>query len=223
MTGHTPETHRRIREGQKSNLNTYHHPEEKISQLERLSEHIHGNILEIFGGMGNLTKWYEGHGLVTPMTKETTGDSFQYIYALRAERKKYDWIDIDSYGYPDKFFPVIFEMMKEKCGLVFTFPQVGTNCLNGITQQHFSTFYYNPTPTIGDVVGRITDWALREWYLASLLDVVKIKRIYRYAFICQRIKATEMTFTRNRPDAKEYKNDKISRQSNPTLFEEDCH
>jgi len=198
MAGHTAQSHKRTRKEQKSNADIFHHPVQKIAQLEKLEGFIKGDILEVFGGQGNLTEWYNRHGSVTALTKEETGDSFQYIYNLRADRKKYDWIDIDSYGYPDRFFPVVFEMMKPECGLIFTFPQIGVNCHNGISQQHMSTFYGNPTPTIGDVVGKITDWALREWYLAGLIDVVKIDRIYRIAFYNKRVKATEMCNVRNR-------------------------
>ena len=131
------------------------------------------------------------------MTREDFGDSFDAIYKLRGAKKKYDLIDIDSYGYPDRFFPVVFEMMKPECLLVFTFPIVGINCLNGIAEQHFYTFY-RCKPTIGDVVGRITDWALREWIITSLRDVVKIMRIYRFVFYCRRVTATEMCNVRNR-------------------------
>lgn len=200
MTGHSANTHKRIRKNQRDNIDAYHHPVEKMAQLEAIKEYVGGEILEVFAGKGNLTEWYKERGNVTAMTKEETGDSFEYIYKLRSDRKKYNWIDIDSYGYPDKFFPLVFEMMKKKCGLVFTFPQIGINCHNGINQQHFSTFYGNPSPTIGDVVGRITDWALREWYLASLIDVRKIDRIYRVVFICRRMKSTVMTNVRNRED-----------------------
>ena len=112
------EKHIKVRKSQAQNKDTHHHPEEKIKQLETLP--VSGEILEVFGGKGNLTKWYEAKGNVTSMTKETTGDSFHAIYQLRAERKKYDVIDVDGYGYPDKFFPVVFEMMKPKCLLIFT-------------------------------------------------------------------------------------------------------
>ena len=198
MYGHTPKSHKETRENQKANSDKYHHPTEKLAQLEELSPKISGDILEVFGGKGNLTGWYSERGKVTALTKETTGDSFHYIYKLRAARKKYHWIDIDGYGYPNRFFPVIFEMMRPEAGLIFTFPQIGVNVHNGITQQHFSNFYGNPSPTIGDVVGKITDWAMREWIMASLLDVKKIARIYRIAFWCRRVKATEMTNVRNR-------------------------
>jgi len=194
MVGHSAKTHKTTRLKQSLNADEYHHPQEKASQLDTLN--VHGDILEVFAGKGNLTSYYEKRGNLTSFKKED-GNSFDMIYELRFKKKKFDFIDIDSYGYPDKFFPVVFEMMKEKCTLVFTFPIVGINCLNGISQQHFYTFYRN-IPSIGDVVGAITDWALREWYLVSLIDVVKIKRIYRFAFDCKRVKATEMCNVRNR-------------------------
>lgn len=198
--GHTKESHKITRTLQRLNHDTYHHPKEKLKQLNELKPYIHGNILEVFAGQGNLTEFYKEHGKVTPMTQEETGSSFDAIYKLRSEKKKFDVIDIDSYGYPDKFFPIVFELMHESCLLIFTFPIVGVNCLNGIIEQHFLTFYKN-IPSIGDVCGVITDLALREWILPQLIDIRKIKRIYRFAFLCSRKKSTEMCFVRNRADA----------------------
>ena len=195
--GHSPEKHKEIRKGQKENLDKYHHPDEKINQLEEFKHGIYGNILEVFGGKGNLTKWYEQYGNVDSIKKEEH-NSFDYIYTLRGLKKKYDLIDIDSYGYPDKFFPIVFEMMRDRCLLVFTFPIVGVNCLNGITEQHFINFWRSHRPTIGDVTGVLTDFALRNWYLISLQDVKRIDRIYRFVFECKRVKATEMCNVRNR-------------------------
>lgn len=200
--GHSPESHKETRKGQKDNIDKYHHPEEKMKQLDNYHKYILGkDILEVFGGQGNLTEYYNKvgyNGSVTSLTKDTTGDSFDYIYKLRGEKKKYGVIDIDSYGYPDKFFPVVFEMMKDECLLVFTFPIVGVNCLNGITEQHYINFWRSDRPTIGEVTGVLTDFALRNWYLISLLDVMKIDRIWRFVFLCKRVKATEMCNTRNR-------------------------
>lgn len=198
MTGHTAKTHKEIRLKQKSNHSDYHHPKEKIIQLESLSDYIYGDILEVFAGRGNLTEYYQVKGNVTPMTKEEFGDSFDAIYKLRGEKRKFDVIDIDSYGYPDLFFPVVFEMMKDKCLLIFTFPIVGVNCLNGITEQHHINFWRSDRPTIGDVVGVLTDMGLRTWVLPQLVDVRKIKRIWRMAFLCEKKKATEFCNVRNR-------------------------
>ena len=163
---------------------------------------IKGDILEIFAGGGNLTKYYKKYGKVTAMTKEEFGDSFDEVYRLRADRKKFNVIDIDSYGYPDLFFPVVFEMMKKESLLIFTFPMVGVNCLNEMMEQHFVTFWRSMRPSIGDVTGILTDMALRNWYVVSLIDIMKIKRIWRFMFYCKRISAPEMCNSKNQPDKK---------------------
>lgn len=194
--GHSAKSHKKTRKDQALNAIDYHHPEEKIRQLEKFKQYLKGEILEVFAGQGNLSKFYQRFGNVTAITKEL-GNSFDYIYVLRGEKQKFNVIDIDSYGYPNRFFPVVFEMMRPECLLVFTFPILGVNCFNGITEQHFYNFY-RCKPSIGDVVGRITDWALREWIITSLLDIQKIKRIYRFVFLCKRAKATELCNVRNR-------------------------
>ena len=203
MIGHTAVTHKLTRMGQVSNVERYHHPVEKIEQLENLSEYIKGDILEVFAGQGNLTEWYQQMGTVTPMTKAEFGSSFDAIYVLRGAKKKYSVIDIDSYGYPDLFFPIIFEMMKDECLLVFTFPIVGVNTLNGIVEQHFINFWHTDRPTIGSITGVLTDMALRNWFILSLVDVKKIKRIWRLAYLCNRHKATELCNVKNRKITRE--------------------
>ena len=199
--GHTPEKRRQQRLFKKANVDEYHHPDEKIEQLERLRpliEYGKCEVLEVFAGQGNLTEWYEANTKrVTPMSRQTTGDSFHEIYRIRADRKKFDIIDIDSYGYPSRFFPVVFEMMKDRAMLVITFPVVGVACLNGITEQHFINFYRSARPTIGDVTGILTDMGLREWIQVSLHEVRKIKRIYRMVFLCRKEKATEFCNVKN--------------------------
>ncbi len=198
MTGHTSETHKRIRKNQSLNKDDYHHPLEKINQLKKFNFN-NLKILELFAGKGNLSKYYNSISQeVLSLSKETTGDSFDYIFKLRFEKKKFDLIDIDGYGYPDKFFPVVFDCLKDKSYLVFTFPVVGVNCLNGITEQHYINFWRSNRPTIGDIVGCITDFSLRNWQLAKLIDVVKIKRIWRFIFLIEKQKATELCHVRNK-------------------------
>lgn len=192
------EKHQIVRAAQSNNADSHHHPVEKMLQLDELKNYIYGDILEVFGGQGNLTKYYSKLGKVTPLTKETTGDSFDYIYKLRAENKLYDVIDIDSYGYPSKFFPVVFEMIKDEGLLIFTFPVLGVQCVNGIVEQHFINFWGSARPTIGDVTGKVTDFALREWKIASLISVRKIKPIWRLAFLVKQEKATLFCNVRNR-------------------------
>ena len=88
-------------------------------------------------------------------------------------------------------------MIKDNGLLIFTFPIVGVNCLNGIQEQHFITFWRSSRPTIGDVTGILTDMSLRNWILLELKDVVKIDRIYRFVFKCKKLKATDMTNVKN--------------------------
>lgn len=198
MVGHTAASHRATRQKQKQNRDEYHHPAEKIAQLQKFSHFIKGEILEIFAGQGNLSAYYKNLGKVEAMTKETHGDSFHSIYKLRAAKRKFNVIDVDSYGYPSKFFPVVFEMMKPECLLVITFPVMGVNCLNGIMEQHFINFWRSARPTVGDITGILTDMSLREWRHLSLLDAQKIKRIWRMVFSCKRIKATDWCNVRNK-------------------------
>ena len=192
------EKHIKVRIAQATNKDSHHHQKEKIEHLNIVKEHIYGDILEVFGGQGNLTSYYRTLGNVTSMTKQTHGDSFHSIYKLRAERKSYDVIDIDGYGYPSKFFPVVFEMIKDEGLLIFTFPVIGVQCVNGIVEQNFVNFWGTTRPTIGDIVGKITDYSLREWKLATLLSVRKIKPIWRFAFLIKREKATLFCNVRNR-------------------------
>ena len=74
--------HKKLRILQKNNADSHHHPQEKILQLEKFEKHIYGEILEVFAGAGNLTKYYEKLGKVTALKKEVTGDSFEFIYKL---------------------------------------------------------------------------------------------------------------------------------------------
>ena len=93
--------------------------EEKYTNYGIRTAHLWGYIRGVWGS-GQSYKTLRELGDVI-FTKETTGDSFEYIYKLRAENRLYDVIDIDSYGYPSKFFPLIFEMIKDEGLLIFTF------------------------------------------------------------------------------------------------------
>ena len=198
ITSENSKTHERLRDRQESNLDSHHHPIEKIAQLENFSEFLSGDILELFSGKGNLTKFYSEYGNVHACTKETTGDSFKYVYKLAANNKKFNVIDIDGYGLPSSFMDIVFKLMKPECLLILTFPVVGVQCVNGIFEQHYVNHWKSSRPTTGDIVGCTTDFGLRHWFLPKLIDVVKINKIWRIIFLCNRIKATEMTNTRNR-------------------------
>ena len=199
MTGHTAVSHKRIRKLQSANKDEYHHPLEKVKQLKKFENLLKNkSILEVFAGQGNLTKYYKSVcNSVISMTKESYGNSFDSIYKFKVDKRKFDIIDIDSYGYPDKFFPIVFDLLKDNGVLIFTFPIVGVNCLNGITEQHFINYWKSSRPTVGDVVGCITDLGLRNWQLSRLINITKIKRIWRFIFFVEKQKATNFCNTKN--------------------------
>ena len=192
------EKHDRLRSKQNDYLDSHHHPQEKIQQLIKLDKYIHGDILELFAGQGNLSKHYEQKGKLYKCTKEITGDSFQHLFELINNKKTFDVIDIDSYGYPSQFMDNVWHVMKPKSLLILTFPVMGVQCINGIVEQHFINFWRSARPSTGDVVGAVTDYGLKYWYLPKLIDIVKIKPIWRYVFECERVKATEFCSTKNR-------------------------
>ena len=190
--------HERLRIKQSDYLDSHHHPQEKLKQLNKVDDYIYGDILELFAGQGNLSDHYKQKGNLYQCTKENTGDSFQHLFELINNKKHFDVIDIDSYGYPSQFMDNVWHVMKPTSTLIITFPVMGVQCINGIVEQHFINFWRSARPSTGDVVGAITDYGLKYWYLPKLVDVVKIKPIWRFVFECVRVKATEFCTTKNR-------------------------
>ena len=67
----------------------------------------------MFAGQGNLTNIYKAYGDVIPYDKKylKTGDSFLEYHRLIADKKKFDIIDLDPYGFPNRFFPDVFYLL----------------------------------------------------------------------------------------------------------------
>jgi hypothetical protein len=204
----TNKTYRAIRHDitrtkQKLNANEVHHPDEKIEQIQCALNYEFGleeiSILELFAGQGNLTKIYEKFGIVDAYDKKylKTGDSYLVFHKLIAEKKKYDVIDIDPYGFPNRFFPDIFLLIEN--GIMFiTMPKPYVNILNGITQLHLTSYYGKQNPTESEIIERIKLWGICHWRHLDLLDSKNLKSVWRFAFKVKKVKATEYTGVRNR-------------------------
>jgi len=188
---------------QKLNANEVHHPDEKIEQIQCALNYEFGleeiSILELFAGQGNLTKIYEKFGIVDAYDKKylKTGDSYLVFHKLIAEKKKYDVIDLDPYGFPNRFFPDIFLLIDN--GIMFiTMPKPYVNILNGITQLHLKSYYGKQNPTEGEIIERLKLWGICHWRHLDLLDSQNLKSVWRFAFKVTKVKATEYTGVRNR-------------------------
>lgn len=209
-----------VRKKQNEYCNTLHHPDEKINQIKKVLNEICEwgdlSILELFAGQGNLTKVYADYGQVIANEYKTKVfnklienvkdcslvhcnrvDSFLDFHQLIALKQKFDVIDLDPYGFPNRFFPDIFLLIEH--GIMFvTMPKPYVNILNGITQAHLVSYYGEHNPSKDNIVERIVLWGLCHWRKVELIDCVDCKSIWRFAFKVDKVKATEYTGVNNR-------------------------
>jgi len=193
-----------VRKKQKENSSELHHPEEKTNQIIRVLSEFEFNkkklkILELFAGQGNLTNSYKEYGEVTSYDKKHlhTGDSFLEYHRLIADKKKFDVIDLDPYGFPNRFFPDIFLLIDK--GIMFiTMPKPYVNILNGITQTHLISYFDSHNPSKEQIIERTVLFGLCHWRKLQLIDEIDCKSIWRFVFTIEKVKATEYTGVRNR-------------------------
>lgn len=188
-----------VRAKQKSNDDEVHHPQDKEAQIRQvLNSEEELRILELFAGKGNMTKIYDDFGSVEAYDKILkTGDSYIVFHRLIADKRKYDVIDLDPYGFPNRFFPDIFLLIDD--GYMFvTMPKPYVNILNGITRTHLISYYGEHNPSMETIIERIVLWGLCHWRKVELLDSLDLKSVWRFAFRVQKVKATEYTGVRNR-------------------------
>lgn len=189
-----------VRAKQKDNFDSVHHPQQKNHQIKNLLTGLKDlKILELFSGQGNLTKTYLEHGLVDAFDKKylKTGDSFLEFHRLIYERKKYNIIDLDPYGFPNRFFPDIFLLIED--GILFaTMPKPYVNILNGLTATHLISYYGEQNPSKETIIERIALWGLCHWRRVELINCLDCKSIWRFAFQVKKVSATEYTGVKNR-------------------------
>jgi hypothetical protein len=191
------------RKKQRENSNEVHHPDEKKSQIESiLGDKNDLRIMELFAGHGNMSKIFEKYvgekGFLERYDKLLkTGDSYLVFHKLIAEKRKYDVIDIDPYGFPTRFFPDIFLLMDD--GYIFlTMPKPWVNILNGITRQHHMCYFGEENPSLETIRERIRLYGLCHWRDVQFESIMDFGRLWRFALRVKRVKATEYTGVRNR-------------------------
>lgn len=193
-----------VRKKQKENSDEVHHPTEKIAQIEKILEGQENlKILELFAGQGNLTKVYDKFvgkkGFIECYDIKTlkTGDSYLVFHKLISEKKKYQVIDIDPYGFPLKMLSDIWMLVED--GYIFmTMPKPWVNIRNGITRQTLTNYFGNDNPTLEEIQERLKTYALCHWRTIDFLDVTDLGRLWRFGMKVKRVKATEYCGVRNR-------------------------
>lgn len=187
------------RKKQRDNTDECHHPVEKIDQINKVLSGLSNlKIMELFAGQGNLTPVYKAFGEVECYDKLLkTGDSYLLFHKLIHEKRKYDVIDIDPYGFPNRFFPDIFLLIEN--GFMFiTMPKPYVNILNGITRQHLTCYYGESNPSLDKILERLYNFGLCHWRKCDFLDVQDLKSVWRIALKAERVLATEYCGVRNR-------------------------
>jgi hypothetical protein len=188
-----------VRAKQSINSDEVHHPKLKQAQIQRLLTGNNYKILELFAGQGNLTKVYSEFGTVDCFDKKSlnTGDSYRVFHRLISESKTYDVVDIDPYGFPNRFFPDVF-LLIESGYLFVTMPKPYVNILNGITQTHLNCYFNQPNPNVEAILYQIATWGLCHWRKVILLDSIDLGRLWRFGFSVEKVKATDYTNTKNK-------------------------
>ena len=189
-----------VRQRQYNNDGLAHHPKHKSIQIDKCLEGKSGlKILELFSGRGNTTRILEKYGEVDAYDKTylKTGDSYLVYHKLISEKKKYDVIDLDPYGFPSRFFPDIFLLIDN--GIMFiTMPKPSVNILNGITQTHLMVYFGDKNPSKETIIKKIAVFGLCHWRQIECINYVDLKSVWRFAFHVKKVKATEYTGVRNR-------------------------
>ena len=209
--------HEVVRKRQREDSADTRHPDEKINQIRlALNDSEDLNILELFAGSGNLTKEYAKYGSVVAVDNvgkvyaqlvENMKDydnvvcerknSFYYFHELISKKKKFNVVDLDPYGFPNRVFPDVYQLIED--GYLFvTVPKPYVNILNGITQAHLISYYGNHNPSQEEVIERIALWGICHWRKSTLIDSQDLKSVWRFCFLVEKVKATEYTGVRNR-------------------------
>ena len=187
-----------VREKQALNSPEVHHPKAKKDQIIKVLPEGEYNTLELFAGRGNLTSIYEAYGNVDSFDKKylRTGDSFREFHRLIADRRTYDIIDVDPYGFPCRLFPDLF-LLLDSGYLFVTMPKPYVNILNGITQTFLFCYFGETNPSLEKVVNQFAIWGLCHWRKVKLLNAIDIDSSWRLAFKVDKVLATEYTGVRN--------------------------
>jgi hypothetical protein len=190
----------------------YHHPKEKIEQVNRILPKKHLNVLELHAGWGNLTRVYQTYGTVLAYDIDADrvahtrnfyledvdveqGDSILELHGLVHQRLWFDVVDLDPYGMPSRYFPHVFQVLRNGW-LFMTFPKIGVQKINKITIEHLRVFWDINLGKCEDaesqIVNKVQDLAMQSYRSAELIDLIEFGRMWRFAFKVEQRSALEL-------------------------------
>ena len=188
-----------VRDRQRKNIGSTNHTTEKTLQIERvLRGKSNLKILELFCGDGLLSSKYKDYGNLVALDKRLgTGDSFIEYHRFIADKKKFDVIDADPYGFPSRLLPDIFLLIDD--GIFFvTVPMPHVNIPNGIFKTHLQCYFGNDKPNEDEISKKIAEYGLCHWRKITEIECINMGRMWRFAFSVEKIKSTDYTGVKNR-------------------------
>lgn len=188
------------RKKQKEYTDEYHHPKEKINQIYKIlnnkSYDDKFKILELFCGNGNLTKIYKNYGNVSSFDKICgDGDSYRLFHKLIYEKKIYNLIDLDPYGFPCRFFPDIFLLINDGY-LIVTICKLKK--ANLWTLKLMESYFTVRKPNETQIINTFCNEGMKHWRYVKPIDILNLEKVFRIVFSVKRVHACNYCGTTNR-------------------------
>jgi len=220
---------------QNKNMERYKHGKEKQAQAQNYIFGVNNKILEMNVGFGGMTKFYCKFGQVEcyDIAKDRVqfvnnlllegvtcinADSEHKIYSLISNKCIYDVVDIDPYGMPSRYFPMVFGLINN--GILFvTLPMIGVAQINKITIRHLAAFWdvelNDSNVYIEKVFDRMKDYAFMYKREIVLLDCLRIDRVFRLCIKVQKKSCCDIVgLTVNRPGVIATQCEPVQREAN---------
>ncbi|EMI4329321.1 hypothetical protein V6465_003489 [Vibrio cholerae] len=216
-TSATSVKHKIRRLQQAKGLDKYSHPVEKtqiaLPVLEKLKQNKKRSlkILETHCGFGGMSRVYDkfgsvlGFDIVQDRINECQAScqNFEGIKAesehellrLRYDKRKFDLVDVDPYGFPSRFFPFVFGLIND--GYLFlTFPMMGVAQINALTIKHYQIFWGIELDDKADYIEKISErlhqYAYMEKRKITIEQVSKVDRIFRFVIHVEKVSLTKL-------------------------------
>lgn len=184
------ETRRRIDKRQQSDDPSCNHIDEKKDQLALVLQHFCGisDGIEYFSGNGYMTSAYENAGIITETNdiKNSKVCSYRLIHEHCSKDRKFNLIDLDTYGLPWKAFPHVVGMLANESALLVTSVKCNIPILNQRREASFIGRFGCARPAIDDYIRYIINCGLiYSKDIACVSSVMLGKNTHRMAFICK--------------------------------------
>jgi tRNA G26 N,N-dimethylase Trm1 len=208
---------------QSKNLDRYKHTAEKTGQIVKYLK-PGSNVLETHCGFGGLTRFYadndcfvDAYDIKQKRVDAVNSIGYERVHATRANSEEeilallyskihYDVIDIDPYGFPSRYFPLVFGLIND--GVMFlTFPIMGVAQINKITIRHYLAFWgitlSDKENYVRKIFERLEEYAFMQKREIKLLDCIKIDRVYRLAISVKKKSLVDIVGLKiNKPERK---------------------